>query len=1220
MIKCINLRNNLSATTVLAGGLLLLAAPAAAQNLPDTGNVTSVTAGISGGAPGSTNPVFTTSGAVGAQTLKVDLKDNRTILTWGSGFDVATGNSVNFKDSRETSGVTGRTDNIAVLNRDISGHASQVLGKITSDPNVGVYLINREGIYFGGQSSVNTGSFFASDIDLSNDNDFLNGSSTLRFSVSGSVNGGYGILFGQEGTVGTKITTTSNAGVTGGRMGDLVILGRRITEQGFRVPTLTANGGDVALVVARDVTIQNSPGSPLSLTVTTGVPDARLLLSGVTIKGRNVLIGAFGETATSIDMIDASITATGAALTDRGVVLTADVAVPGITIADDSVFAADGYIRAFNNSIVSAHDINLAASGRYQLGSIRAAGAADLYAGASDSTINSVEGKSANFYGNGPASVQNSVVTTGGDLSVTSSLFYAGSMNIAGNIVGMPSGSFISTGGATVAGTVSITADGIALQDLVANGKITLTSSKGVSGRSLRSTMGDLTLTGPTGIIFDTVYAGGKLNLTSDTQVYVGDGMGVGGVTIGSSTALLGLGNVAAGANADLVLNGLALISFNNGNITVLPTLSAGRDITVTTGGQISTKTIDAGRNLSITAVDWLSADKLTAASGDVSVTVTGGALSPGSGYNVSINSISAGTSASVSGLALYVGNATGGANLTLTAGEDVYLTSASSGGSIGVTATNGVVNVLGNITAGGDYAVSGKAGISVSGVQLAKGALTLATSSGGIWGYGVELRSNSDGIGNEALSLSALSDIVLRGGSKLFGGPMDQSDIAIRSGGEMLFQAGSNLSGRNLILSGATFINDAGSNLLTASGHWVIYLARPNGLNTYGNLDSHNTAIWNATLATRAPDTISGNRYVFAFQPTLTFSTVDFSKIYGVTLNGSSGIPFGITGYQPGIDGAFLADTSSTAFSGVPLIGSNGFAERATVAGGAYGTSITLGSLQSDAGYAFAFTNPGMLTVIPKAITGTVTANSKIYDGAATGSGTVALNGVLSGDGVGTTGTVFTFANKNAGIGKTVTVSGTQLTGDDSGNYALTFPTTVLADILQKALTGTITANNKVYDGTVTGTGAIVLNGVVSGDDVGTTGTMFSFANKNAATGKTVNVSGTTLSGPDAANYTLTLPASALADIFKKAIAGSISVNGKTYDGTTSATGVVTLNGVVAGDAVGTSGTAMAFADKNAGTGKTVNVSGTTLTGGDAGNYTLTIPTSAFADILKKP
>src|SRR5205085_340844 len=150
---------------------------------------------------------------------------------------------------------------------------------------------------------------------------------------------------------------------------------------------------------------------------------------------------------------------------------------------------------------------------------------------------------------------------------------------------------------------------------------------------------------------------------------------------------------------------------------------------------------------------------------------------------------------------------------------------------------------------------------------------------------------------------------------------------------------------------------------------------------------------------------------------------------------------------------------------------------------------------------------------------------------------GTVTLNGVVAGDAVSTSGTTFTFADKNAGTGKAVTVAGTALTGSDAGNYTLTIPASALADILKKAITANVVANNKTYDGTAAGTGAVTLNGVLAGDAVGTTGTTFTFGDKNAGTGKTVAVAGTALTGADAGNYTVTIPASALADILKKAI-----------------------------------------------------------------------------------
>jgi hypothetical protein len=253
---------------------------------------------------------------------------------------------------------------------------------------------------------------------------------------------------------------------------------------------------------------------------------------------------------------------------------------------------------------------------------------------------------------------------------------------------------------------------------------------------------------------------------------------------------------------------------------------------------------------------------------------------------------------------------------------------------------------------------------------------------------------------------------------------------------------------------------------------------------------------------------------------------------------------------------------------------------------------------------------------ILQKGLTGTATATTKTYDGTNAGTGTVGLTGAVAGDDV-TGSATFAFSDKNAGTGKTVTVSGATLGGADAGNYTLTLPTSVLGNILQKALTGNATATTKTYDGTTAGTGTVGLAGAVAGDDVAGSAT-FAFSDKNAGTGKTVTVSGATLSGVDAGNYTVMLPASVLGDILQKALTGTTTANTKTYDGTTSATGSVALTGVMAGDNVAGSAT-FAFSDKNAGTGKTVNVSGATLSGTDAGNYTVTLPGTTVADILRR-
>ena len=79
----------------------------------------------------------------------------------------------------------------------------------------------------------------------------------------------------------------------------------------------------------------------------------------------------------------------------------------------------------------------------------------------------------------------------------------------------------------------------------------------------------------------------------------------------------------------------------------------------------------------------------------------------------------------------------------------------------------------------------------------------------------------------------------------------------------------------------------------------------------------------------------------------------------------------------------------------------------------------------------------------------------------------------MFGGDAVSLTGLSGSFANKNVGTGKTVTVSGGTLTGTDAGNYQLTSASgTTTANITPATLTVTgFTAQNKVYDATAAAT-----------------------------------------------------------------------------------------------------------------------------------------------------
>jgi len=137
-------------------------------------------------------------------------------------------------------------------------------------------------------------------------------------------------------------------------------------------------------------------------------------------------------------------------------------------------------------------------------------------------------------------------------------------------------------------------------------------------------------------------------------------------------------------------------------------------------------------------------------------------------------------------------------------------------------------------------------------------------------------------------------------------------------------------------------------------------------------------------------------------------------------------------------------------------------------------------------------------------------------------------------------------------------------------------------------------------------------------------------------ATFKTVTPTTLTLSGPAAANYTLTGAIGAVQVAPKALAVSNLSANPKAYDGSF----VATLNGTAAllpaevagagttsdgkpytGDAVTLGGTvAGTYADPNVGTAKAVTITGLTLSGGDSGNYTLTKPAGLTADITARP
>ena len=196
--------------------------------------------------------------------------------------------------------------------------------------------------------------------------------------------------------------------------------------------------------------------------------------------------------------------------------------------------------------------------------------------------------------------------------------------------------------------------------------------------------------------------------------------------------------------------------------------------------------------------------------------------------------------------------------------------------------------------------------------------------------------------------------------------------------------------------------------------------------------------------------------------------------------------------------------------------------------------SSLTLGG--SDAGNYIALPIVGLtanITPKPLTISG-LTINNKVYNGTATATltGTAMLSGIIGTDDVSISGTpTANFNDKNIGTAKPVTIAGYNLTGTQSGNYSVSQPTGLTANITPLALTvSNPVAQNKVFDGNTNATITGTLSGVISPDVVTFVGTG-TFA--SSAVGNSISVTSTsTLGGAGAGNYTLTQPTGLTANI----------------------------------------------------------------------------------------
>ncbi|OEC32557.1 hypothetical protein A7D25_23510, partial [Pseudomonas sp. 21C1] len=405
--------------------------------------------------------------------------------------------------------------------------------------------------------------------------------------------------------------------------------------------------------------------------------------------------------------------------------------------------------------------------------------------------------------------------------------------------------------------------------------------------------------------------------------------------------------------------------------------------------------------------------------------------------------------------------------------------------------------------------------------------------------------------------------------------------------------------------LTGSVAVNVLGSDIVSVSGTGI-------GSFADANADSNKAVTVSGYSLTGAD---AGNYNLL--QPTgVTASinkadlTLSGSKVYdgSTSVAGSTLTATGVAGQTFTVTGS--GDASNLASKNVQ----SGSALASTM-------GLSLGS-SSNGGLASNYNAPGLAgssyTVTAKGITLIgITAADKTYDATTTATlNTAALgySGVIGGDIVALAGSGSgSFATKNVGTNKTVTVSGYSLIGDDAGNYVVTQPTGLTASVSKAnlAVSG-IAAVNKTYDATtgatLSGTAAV---SALGSDIVSVTGTgAGSFADANAGVGKAVTVTGYALTGSDADNYNLVQPTGLTASINKADLTLSGS---KVYDGSTAVAGSTLTATGVAGQTftVTGSGDASNLASKNVQSGTTLgSATGLTLgsssNGGLSSNYNL--------------
>jgi len=1085
--------------TLNAAGAINVNAPITATNgsLSLSGstisvNSTAITLG------GTLTASASASGAANAVAL-----DNATISV-GGGISTITGATVSgsgivLSGSLSLSATNGGTFSLAGTSSSNNGVTLAAGAGVTTSGNVslsgtsssavGVYFIggntvtdNSGNAVIGGTSSSNQGVWFNSGANtLANAG---SGSLTLT-GTSSSANGialNSSVSLLSSGNLSLSGTSASGTGVAFGTSSVFDVSSGNVALSGTSTAT---SGSGLAVGTSLDAaSVSNSGSGSLTIAGTSDdVGGVNAGSAGTLFTGAGTLTNSGGGT----------LSVSGSNTSGYGVELkgSATLATAGTMSISATSSAGFGLFLAGTNT-VTASSGNLSLSGSSSSGAgmrLNSGSAINTGGGTGTVTGTSSSGRGLDFLGN-------------------SSLGASGAGTLAA------SGTSASGAGTELETNASVTS----------SGTVTLRGTSGSStglllngGNAVTDSAGGLTLGGTSGSFVGVWFSGGANTLTAN-----GTGLGV----AGTSTS-----NIGVALNSDLTTAGAVSIVGNSTSGNGLWFL--GTTITNSSGGLAF-----SGTSISSNAV-WVNGGPLSLInSGSGSYTLSG---SSGSSNGIRLNTNAAlqtsgditisGTSTSGSGISAKGGNA-----LTISGGN-LTINGTTSSGPAGID-TSSAANTITN-SGSGTLTLNGTGGDKLAAtISSSSGTLVISdtgavTQSGGTVTAGNLLLSGAGSFGLDQTNMigtlaANVGSVSFVNGQNLTIGTVQATPgitasgaATIRSSGNLTLAPGAAVSAASPVLAAAgAFINNAGSSAVTAtSGRWLVYSSTP-GADTFGGLDSGNTAIWHATYGTVPPASITagGNRYLFAMQPTLSFTSTDATKTYGTDATTTIASHYGVTGYQSGVAGAFLGDNAASTFTGAPSVTSSGAPATASVIGSPYAINAAQGSLAATSGYAFAFNNSGRLTVNPAPVTVTALGGSSTY-GAWPGNPGLSATGLQNGDNAsalwGLSNSFGITPFSNAG-NYTTRVGGTLL----NPNYTLAGSNTGTWTVNPAPVTVTALSGSSLY-GLWPSSPGLTATGLQNGQTVGTlTGLFSSFGISGASKpgSYTVGVSGTLTNS----NYTL--------------------------------------------------------------------------------------------------